>query len=131
MSDYRFPGNDPNRQREVQSPEQVRQMMVGAGSEYNDEQGAQDLKAMFGAKRPAGWLGGQVMALAPVSSPEERQRVQAQLLVRCLPCGREFDCCCQGCETCPQTKMGPGMISAKWARKMNLWSGIDPREGVN
>lgn len=127
MNDYRFPGNDPNRQRETQSPEEVRRMMAGTGSAAEEEL-AHELEASRGRERSVEKH--ELLRLGLMFSPTQCLALAAQATDRCPTCGREFDCCCQGCPVCPQTKMGPGMISAEWARKMNLWSGTDPREDI-
>lgn len=51
-------------------------------------------------------------------------------LQRCLTCGREDECCCPGCPTCPEPQMASGTVSAAWAQRMVQWGDLDSREGV-
>jgi hypothetical protein len=115
---YRHEGNDPTRSRHLLSPAEVKAMMTGGGG--GDGPPAPTETPEDEADEVMVWLTGE--------RTMTESRALAQVEGRCGSCGRARDCCCQGCSTCPQSKMAAGMISAVWAKRQVDLGGIDPRE---
>jgi len=126
---YAWEGNDPNRTQEYPTPAEVRAMITGAGSD-----GFQPANRYAGDAADSDESEGQddevMVWLAEARSMAESRRL-AQREGRCPTCGRKSECCCQGCPTCPQTKMETGKVAAAaWAAKQVALGGTDPRESI-
>ena len=129
---YRLAGNDPTRDREYPTPAEVEAMITGGD-------GAPDYQ-----ERPTGWLAEAPGFHKTGGTPEEvadeimvwmngdRSLNTSRAIARhegcCATCGRKSDCCCQGCQTCPQSRMAEGKISAAWAKRQVDLGDADPRE---
>jgi hypothetical protein len=118
---YQLEGNNPNRQTDYPTPAEVREMLQGAPAEQMPAAPPTREEHMTG----------EIIHLdsAFYVGVPEYARVRAAR-GRCPTCGRKFDCCCQGCEICPQRRMEPGKVSAAWARRMTAWGDADPREAI-
>ncbi len=133
---HRLEGNDPTRTHERLSPAEVKAMILGGDSapDYREAPPLPDRRRLAASvataahktkETPDGddenmvWLTGE--------RTMEESRDLAYREGRCWPCGREYDCCCQGCRTCPQIKMAPGKTSMAWAQIQVALGGRDPR----
>ena len=122
---YRIEGNDPTRTHEYQSPYEVRAMVTGRSRPEDDrEVDRPELPDFHNAPEAAD----EVMVWLTGERTMEESRVLAYHEGRCPTCGRQSNCCCQGCEVCPQSKMESGKISAAWAKTQVTLGDIDPRE---
>lgn len=122
---YLLEGNDPNRTHDYPTPDEVRAMITGAGSD-----GFQAANRYAGPDETEPLQDDEVM----VWLAEERTMIESYALGtrdgRCGSCGRKSECCCQGCPVCPQTKMAAGKVSAAHAKHQVALGGTDPREAI-
>jgi len=125
---YRLAGNDPTRTRDIPTPDEVRAMITGAGSD--GFQAANRYAGPDESTEPQAEQDDEVM----VWLVEERTMAESYTLGRrdgrCGSCGRKSECCCQGCPICPQIKMAAGKVSAAHAKHQVALGGTDPREVI-
>ncbi len=124
---YLLEGNDPTRTHEYLTPDEVKAMMTGDTSigGYREADRTEDPDFRRPPEEAADenvmvWLYGE-------RTMDESHRL-AKTEGRCPTCGRQSDCCCQGCPTCSQDMMAEGKISAAWAKIQVALGDIDPRE---
>lgn len=132
---YRCEGNDPNRAHDYPSPAEVKAMMSGQDDPQEcdcpDARTLADLVAKGpGVHKTSGTpqeVADEVMVWLNGERSVYEQRAAAKREDRCGTCGRETECCCQGCTTCPQSKMEAGKVSAAHARRQARLGRTDPR----
>lgn len=115
---YQREGNDPTRSHEYPTPDEVKAMITGGGND--------DAPDRTTSGTPAEVLSEVMVWLTGERSLDESRAI-ARPEGRCATCGRKFDCCCQGCPTCPQIKMAAGRISASWVKRQSALGDLDPR----
>ena len=129
---YRIEGNDPTRTHEYQSPDEVRAMVTGGDPrDYKEASTPDGLLEDLGLHKTNEMPEEQddeVMVWLTGERTMEESRALALREGRCPTCGRQSECCCQGCETCSQSKMEAGKISAAWAKTQTALGDTDPRE---
>lgn len=129
---YRIEGNDPTRTHEYQSPDEVRAMVTGSSRPEGDQEDStpdrllEDLGLHKTNERPEE-QDDEVMVWLTGERTMEESRVLAYHEGRCPTCGRQSDCCCQGCTVCPQSKMAAGKVSEACAKIQVALGDTDPR----
>ncbi len=123
---YRLEGNDPTRTHEYQSPDEVKAMITGGGStpDYGEAY------PPTATPPPPDGDDDEVMVWLTGERTLDESRILAYHEGRCPTCGRKSDCCCQGCPTCPQTRMADGKISEAWAKIQVGLGDRDPQEQI-
>jgi len=127
---YRLAGNDPTRTRDIPTPDEVRAMITGAGSDgfQAANRFSEGVSATLEHEAAAREGPDEIMVWLDGERPMDESLRLGALAGRCGSCGRKFDCCCAGCTTCPQRRMAPGKISTAWATRMNQLGDSDPQE---
>lgn len=130
--DYRHKGNDPQAHKYM-SPAEVKALLTGGsnGQDCRQAESLADLGEALGCRQISGTpkeVAAEVMVWLTGERTMDESRALARREGRCWPCGREFDCCCQGCPICPQSKMEEGKISAAHAKRQVALGDTDPRE---
>jgi hypothetical protein len=127
---YRCEGNNPTRVRDYPTPDEARAMITGEGgtADYQDVDSLADLLEASECEPPEAEAEDETMVWLNGERTMAESRTIAQREGCCGGCGRSWDCECQGCLTCPQSRMAEGKISAAWAKRQVDLGDADPRE---